>query len=68
MAKGNPRKKPDYDSGQITGEVLSVAVAAYRPVEGKHPSLQTIADELNRQGDKRLNPPESSKATDLLVG
>ena len=53
---GKPKKKPDYDSGQITGEVLSVAVAAYRPVEGKHTSLQTIADELNRQGIKGLNP------------
>ena len=53
---GKPKKKPDYDSGQITEEVLSAVVAAYRPVEGKHPSLQTIADELNRQGIKGLNP------------
>ncbi|WP_418750621.1 hypothetical protein [Frisingicoccus sp.] len=53
---GKPKKKPDYDSGQITEEVLGAAVAAYRPVEGKHPSLQTIADELNRQGIKGLNP------------
>ena len=53
---GKPKKKPDYDSGQITEEVLSAAVAAYRPIEGKHPSLQTIADELNRQGIKGLNP------------
>ena len=53
---GKPKKKPDYDSGQITEEVLRAAVAAYQPVEGKHPSLQTIADELNRQGIKGLNP------------
>lgn len=39
---GKPKKKPDYDSGQITEEVLSAAVAAYRPVEGKHQSLQTM--------------------------
>lgn len=39
---GKPKKKPDYDSGQITEEVLSAVVAAYRPVEGKHPSLQTM--------------------------
>ena len=31
---GKPKKKPDYDSGQITEEVLSAAVAAYRPIEG----------------------------------
>lgn len=26
---GKPKKKPDYDSGQITGEVLSVAEGCY---------------------------------------
>lgn len=53
---GKPKKKPDYDSDQITEEVLSAAVAVYRPVEGKYPSLQNIANELSKQGIKGLNP------------
>ena len=56
---GKPKKKPDYDSEQITEEVLSAAVAAYQPVEGKYPSLQVIADELDRQGIKGLAPLDS---------
>ena len=53
---GKPKKKPDYDSGQITVDVLNAAAAVYQPVEGKYPSLQVIADELNRQEIKGLNP------------
>lgn len=53
---GKPKKKPDYDSGQITEDVLNAAAAVYQPEEEKHPSLQVIAGELNRQGIKGLNP------------
>lgn len=53
---GKTKKKTDFDSEHITKEVLNAVAAAYQPAEEKHPSLQSIADELNRQGIKGLNP------------
>lgn len=53
---GKPKNKPDYNPEQITKDVLDAVVAAYHAAEEKHPSLQSIADELNRKGINGLNP------------
>ncbi|MDO5392965.1 MAG: hypothetical protein Q4F24_18035 [Eubacteriales bacterium] len=46
---GKQKKKPDYNPGTVTEELLEAVVNAYEGLDehGKHPSLQAIVDELD---------------------
>lgn len=57
-AAGKPRKKPNYNSSEITRELLQAAVSVYtqKGNSGRHPSLQSMVEQLAAQGYGALNP------------
>lgn len=53
---GKTKMKPDYEPEQITEDLLNAVVTAYEIKNGKHPSLQSVVNELREQGIENLNP------------
>lgn len=53
---GKAKKKPDFDSEQVTEELLELLIEEYRQVEGKYPSLRKMMSVLKERDIEGLNP------------